>query len=233
MEQLEPELTGQLIALVAHDLRNPLSALHSNVSFVASSSDVGDPEQIEALEDAGVSCEALAHIIDNLDIVSQYLLGRRQASRIRISAAGVIGEVVGRCERIARSHGSQLQVAREALASDVYVRSNREMLSRLLGNLVCNSVQHGGGTSIRIAMRVENLDCLITVADAGAPVAQDFRDAAFTAQGQIAAKSSGGGRYSRGLGLFVAAIAAAAAGARVLATEEEGHNVFTVSVPLD
>lgn len=233
MEQFESELTGQLIALVAHDLRNPLSALHSNVSFVASSTDVGDPERQEALDDAGVSCEALAHIIDNLDIVSQFLLGRRQASRIRISASGIVSEVVGRCERIARSHGGHLHVPRDALANDIYVRSNREMLSRSLGNLVCNSVQHGGGGTIRVAMRVDKLDCLITVTDGGAPVVEEFRDAAFTARGQVAAKSSGGGRYSRGLGLFVATIAAEAAGARILASEEDGHNMFVLSVPLD
>jgi signal transduction histidine kinase len=233
VEQLESGLTGQLIALVAHDLRNPLSALHSNVSFVASSSDVGDPERQEALDDAGVSCEALAHIIDNLDIVSQFLLGRRQASRIRISAAGVISEVVGRCERIARSHGGHLQVPRDAMAGDIYVRSNREMLSRSLANLVCNSVQHGGGGKIRVTMRVDKLDCLIAVADGGAPVASELREVAFTAEGQIAAKGSGGGRYSRGLGLFIANVAAAAAGAKILASEEEGHNVFVLSVPLD
>lgn len=233
MEPLESELTGQLIALVAHDLRNPLSALHSNVSFVASSSDVGDPERQEALDDAGVSCEALAHIIDNLDIVSQFLLGRRQASRIRISAAGVISEVIGRCERIARSHGGQLHVPREVLANDIYVRSNREMLSKTLSNLVCNSIQHGGGGTIRVSVRVEKLDCLITVSDDGAPVVQELREAAFTAKGQVAAKGSGGGRYSRGLGLFVATIAAEAAGARISATEEDGHNAFELVVPLD
>ena len=203
------------------------------MSFVASSSDVGDPERQEALDDASVSCEALAHIIDNLDIVSQFLLGRRQASRIRISAAGVVSEVVGRCERIARSHGGQLHVPRDTLANDIYVRSNRDMLSRSLGNLVCNSVQHGGGGTIRVSLRVDKLDCLITVADGGAPVVQELRDVAFTAKGQVAAKSSGGGRYSRGLGLFVATIAAEAAGARILASEEEGHNVFVLSVPLD
>ena len=233
MEQLESELTGQLIALVAHDLRNPLSALHSNVSFVASSTDVGDPERQEALDDAGVSCEALAHIIDNLDVVSQFLLGRRQASRIRISAAGVVSEVISRCERIARSHGVLLHVPREALSADIYVRSNREMLARSLSNLVCNSIQHGGGGTIRVALSVDKLDCQIVVADGGAPVTQELRDCAFTAQGQVAAKSSGGGRYSRGLGLFVATVAAEAAGARVLATEENGHNAFVLFVPLD
>ena len=233
MEQLESELIGQLIALVAHDLRNPLSALHSNVSFVASSNDVGDPERQEALDDAGVSCEALAHIIDNLDVVSQFLLGRRQSSRIRTSAAGVVSEVIGRCERIARSHGVLLHVPRESLSTDIYVRSNREMLARALGNLVCNSIQHGGGGTIRVSMGVDKLDCQITVSDGGAPVIQEFRDSAFTAPGQVGAKSSGGGRYSRGLGLFVATVAAESAGARVRASEENGHNVFTMTVPLD
>jgi len=100
-------------------------------------------------------------------------------------------------------------------------------------NLVCNSIQHGGGGTIRVALSVDKLDCQIVVADGGAPVTQELRDCAFTAQGQVAAKSSGGGRYSRGLGLFVATVAAEAAGARVLATEENGHNAFVLFVPLD
>jgi signal transduction histidine kinase len=233
VEQLESELTGQLIALVAHDLRNPLSALHSNVSFVANSTDVGDPERQEALDDASVSCEALAHIIDNLDVVSQYLLGKRQASRIRISAAGVVSEVIGRCERLARSHGVHLQVPRDTLATDIYVRSNREMLSRSLSNLVCNSIQHSGGGTIQVALSVNELECQVSVLDSGSPVVHELRESAFTAKGQVAAKGNGGGRYSRGLGLFVATIAAEAAGARVFASEKDAHNVFVLSVPLD
>ena len=233
MERLEAELTGQLIALVAHDLRNPLSALQSNVSFVASSSSMGDPERQEALDDAGISCEALAHIIDNLDVVSQFLVGRRQASRIRISAIGVVSEVVGRFERIARSHGGRLNIPRELLGNDIYVRSNREMLSRVLGNLVSNSIQYGGGAAIGIALHVQDSVCLFNISDGGAPVLQELRETAFTAIGQVAAKNKGGGRYSRGLGLFAASIAADAAGATIRALEEDGHNMFEVSVPLD
>ncbi len=126
-----------------------------------------------------------------------------------------------------------MNVPREVLANDIYVRSNREMLSKTLSNLVCNSIQHGGGGTIRVSLRVEKLDCLITVSDGGAPVVQELRESAFTAKGQVAAKGSGGGRYSRGLGLFVATIAAEAAGARISATEEDGHNVFELVVPLD
>jgi signal transduction histidine kinase len=233
VEQLEPELTGQLIALVAHDLRNPLSALQSNVSFVACSSNISDPERQEALDDAGISCEALAHIIDNLDVVSQFMLGRRQSSRIRISAVGVVNEVSSRFERLARSHGGRLTVPRDLLGNDIYVRSNREMLSRALGNLVSNSIQYGGGGAIRIELHAREPVCLFAVSDSGAPVVQELRENAFSAKGQIAAKNKGGGRYSRGLGLFAAAIAAEAAGAHIKASEEDGHNRFELSVPID
>lgn len=234
MERLEPETTGQLIALVAHDLRNPLSALQSNVSFVACASNITDPERQEALDDAGISCEALAHIIDNLDVVSQFLLGRRHASRVRISTASVVSEVVGRFERLAQSHGARLQALRDpAIANDIYVHSNREMLARALGNLVSNSIQYAGGGPINVDFRVNDLNCVFSISDAGAPVARELRATAFTANGQISAKTNGGGRYSRGLGLFAANIAADAAGATIEAAEADGTNVFLLSVPLD
>jgi signal transduction histidine kinase len=207
--------------------------LQSNVSFVACATNISDPERQEALDDAGISCEALAHIIDNLDIVSQFLLGRRQASRIRISAAGVVSEVISRFDRLAKSHGGRLEAPRDLAANDLHVRSNREMLSRALGNLVSNSVQCGGGGTIEIDLRVRDLDCVFSIRDGGAPVAHDLRESAFSAKGQISAKTNGGGRYSRGLGLFAATIAADAAGARIDAGEENGHNVFLLSVPLD
>ncbi|MDF3070523.1 MAG: hypothetical protein K0R38_6124 [Polyangiaceae bacterium] len=35
-EELSSELVSALLGLFAHDLRNPLSALHSNVSFLGS-----------------------------------------------------------------------------------------------------------------------------------------------------------------------------------------------------
>jgi K+-sensing histidine kinase KdpD len=107
------------------------------------------------------------------------------------------------------------------------------MLSRALGNLVANCIQYGGGDAVRIDLREQDLECIFSVRDAEVPVAQGLRQVAFTAEGQVAAKTNGGGRYSRGLGLFAATIAAEAAGARVEASEEDGHNVFMLSVPLD
>ena len=74
-ERLESELLGGLLALIVHDLRNPLSALHSNASFLQSARDAVSTDFKEALEDVSASCEALGHIIDNVELLSLKLRG--------------------------------------------------------------------------------------------------------------------------------------------------------------
>src|SRR5688572_5992734 len=55
------KLVSALLGLSVHDLRNPLSALQSNLGFLRSQVDL-KPEVHEALDDVGVSCEALSRI---------------------------------------------------------------------------------------------------------------------------------------------------------------------------
>ena len=63
----DPELVGELLGLFAHDLRNPLSALQSNASYLESTPGI-DQDSLEAIADLLVACDGLAHIIDNLDV---------------------------------------------------------------------------------------------------------------------------------------------------------------------
>jgi signal transduction histidine kinase len=80
-EELSSELVSALLGLFAHDLRNPLSALHSNVSFLSSVVATTDTEAHEALEDVAASSDALGHITDNLELFALALDGakRREA----------------------------------------------------------------------------------------------------------------------------------------------------------
>ena len=65
-------------------------------------------------------------------------------------------------------------------------------------------------------------------------LAPELAESAFTARGQLDCKSHPGGRYSRGLGLFAAAVAARASGA-ALSTETPRPgftNAFELAAPL-
>ncbi len=71
-------------------------------------------------------------------------------------------------------------------------------------------------------MRLEPARVVVLVEDRGAPVSSEFSEQAFTAEGQLLAKGLVGARYSRGLGLFAARLAAEAAGAQVRAVPRPG-----------
>jgi signal transduction histidine kinase len=231
-ERLDSELLGHLLALVAHDLRNPLSALHSNVGYLAGLEQCEDEETREALDDASLSCECLVVIIDNIDIVARQLIGKNTVPLLRFTVGSVIAEALSRCERIAASHRCQFAFSQVEAALSVQVKSNRDFLTRALINLLLNSVQHAGGSTIEVELSVgAKGEAVISITDSGSPLGPEERERAFFASGQLSAKTNGCGRYSRGLGLYVAKLAAEAAGAKVVAATHGQKNRFTVSFP--
>jgi len=231
-DRLESDLVGGLLGLIVHDLRNPLSALHSNASFLQSVRDVTSPDAKEALEDVSASCEALGHIIDNVELLALALRGERRFEQNSFSVRELISDALSRSKSLAASYSVRVEFTPSSDA-DVRLATSREMLGRALGNLIKNGIQHAqDGVPVRISTRVEGSRVLLLVEDGGVPVAADFRDKAFTAEGQVSAKGQVGARYSRGVGLFAARLAAEAAGAQVRAVSPPSGtgNAFELSV---
>src|SRR5690349_19506637 len=84
-----PNELSELMALLAHDLRNPLSALLTNLNFVRSAMRDGAPELQEALSDSALSCAMLSQYIGNLDVLARSLVDappRRRATDLHQAA---------------------------------------------------------------------------------------------------------------------------------------------------
>jgi len=225
---------GQLLGLLAHDLRNPLSALHSNVGYLASALGDVDPEMREALADTLVSCDGLAHIIDNIEVLAHALAAQQNLAKLQIDIVPLIVEAVARNQALAKSHGVELVLDPAASSLSARVQAHREMLARALGNLVRNGIQHSAGAAaVRVSARLESGQCIVTIEDGGLPLSEQLHEEGFTAGGQLVAKSARGGRYSRGLGLFSARVSAEAAGAFVRVVRTPGAtNAFELFLPL-
>jgi signal transduction histidine kinase len=205
---------GELLGLLAHDLRNPLSALHSNLGYLKSLIATADTDTREAIEDGLVSCDGLAHIIDNIDLFGQSLRGGDAAEGALVDLSLVIADVVAATRSMAQSHGVEVVLALSA-TSGATAQGSREYVSRALANLVRNSIQHSSSSSkVTLSLRAEGPNFVVVVADTGVSVGGTADDV-FTAEGQVGAKSVPNGRYSRGLGLYAAAIAASAGQATV------------------
>jgi signal transduction histidine kinase len=214
-EELSSELVSALLGLFAHDLRNPLSALHSNVSFLGSVVGTADTEAHEALEDVAASSDALGHITDNLELFALALDGAKRREPHEFPLREVLREAAQKSRRFAESYRVKLEVDAES-ATDMRGFANRDMLLRCLSNLIRNAIQHAGESG-KVSVRASRngAELVVGVSDSGVPLSKDVGEQAFTAEGQLSTKNVSGGRYSRGLGLYAARIAAGVAGARV------------------
>jgi len=210
------DVIGSLLGLLAHDLRNPLSALQSNCAFIRAADSRLHADEREALDDALASCDSLLYIIDSVDLLSQVLhqSASRAAETVRIAAA--VDDSVARHRALATSYAVAIDV--DVSAQDVELRAvvNRDLFTRALGYLLRNGLQCSRtGSSIRVLARREDRRIAVIVADQGAALSEDMVARAFTAEGQLASKGTADGRYSRGLGLYCARVAAELAGAEV------------------
>lgn len=229
---LESNLVGGLLGLIVHDLRNPLSALHSNASFLQSARDLATPDAKEALEDISASCEALGYIIDNIELLALSMRGERRFEQNSFAVRDLIADALSRSRSLATSYGVRVEFT-PSPEVEVKLATSREMLGRALGNLIKNGIQHSpSGEAVRVSARSEGQRLVLLVEDGGAPVAPDFKDQAFTAEGQVSAKGQVGARYSRGIGLFAARLAAEASGAQVraLSAPSGTGNAFELSI---
>lgn len=214
-EELSPELVSALLGLFAHDLRNPLSALHSNVSFLGSVVGTGDSEAHEALEDVAASSDALGHITDNLELFSLALDGAKPREPHQFPLRELLREAGQKSRRFAESYRVALEIDSDSAAT-LRGFANRDMLLRALSNLVRNAIQHAGETGkVSVKALRDDGGLMIAISDTGTPLAKDMGEVAFTAAGQLSTKNVSGGRYSRGLGLYAARIAASVAGATI------------------
>ena len=232
-DHLESDLIGGLLGLIVHDLRNPLSALHSNASFLQSARDASSPDVKEALEDVSASCEALGHIIDNVELLALALRGERRFEQNSFTVRDLVSDALSRSRSLATSYSVRVEFVSTPDA-DLKLAANREMLGRALGNLIKNGIQHAqDGIPVRVSARTVGDRVVLSVEDGGAPVAQEFIEKAFSAEGQVSAKGLVGARYSRGIGLYAARLAADAAGAQVRAVPppKGPGNAFELSIP--
>ena len=231
-EPLSADTLSDLFSLLAHDLRNPLSALQSNLSFLASSPERFDPDEREAMQDAVASSDALAHMIDSLELLSK-VLGSEPVRPPRVLlVAAVVKDVLVRHRNEAMSHGVELQPNCPMVGQGLRVHSDPEMFTHALGALVRNAIQYSraGGTVSVLSWR-DGERCGVLVADAGPRLAPDFLESAFDAQTQCVAKKRLDARYSRGLGLYCARTAARLGGAEVHPVEPPAaaNNAFLLS----
>jgi two-component system OmpR family sensor kinase len=218
---IEPAEIAETLSLLAHDLKNPLAAILTNLAFVRGFVDELDPaappsdaeltDAREAMLDAHLACEALQRFVANLEVVGRDLGGGRAIELQPLDLYALSDEIAARHRDAAISRRLQLTVEGTG-----WGRGDRDNIVRALDNVVANAMQHApAGTHVVVEVSARDNDVAITVLDKGVAVPPEFRDEATTRPGQSRAKGNPAARYGRGLALYAASTAARAGGGRL------------------
>jgi signal transduction histidine kinase len=225
------EKLPELIALLTHDLRNPLAALLANLNFVGSTLVDRGPDVALALGDAKTACSMLEQLIANLDFLA-IVLRSTEAPPRAVSLHEAVGAAISRQRAPARALGVDLELfVTEACPKTVLVEA--ALFGRAIDNLLANALQYSPERGrVRVELGRNEDRGVVSILDDGPLVPAAFRSAVLTVDGQINAKQIRHGRYGRGLGLYCAARAAILSGARVQIAERDGRSVLELSAPI-
>lgn len=162
----------ETVGVVAHDLRNPVSAvkmLSQALLTRADSLQPADTEQISLIREAALQMDGL--IQDLLDIT------RVESGRLTIDAQPVT--TIALLEGALRTLRPLVENAGMALVTDFpstlpTVNADPERIGQVLSNLVGNAIKFSSGRgTITVAATASATDVTVTVADTGRGIAAD------------------------------------------------------------
>jgi PAS domain S-box-containing protein len=215
------EFQRHVLAVVGHDLRNPLSAIHGLAALLRRRGGDAAPPLLDRLQYSAQRMEGI--IRDLLDYANvRRGVGVPMAPR-PCDVAEICRAIALECE--AAHPGREVRVGGAGSTACTW---DPERVAQLLGNLVGNALRHGEqGGVVEVRWSGGEHDVAIAVANRGAPIPPSVVARMFEPF-----ERGGGGGSGLGLGLFIARQIALAHGGRIdVRSSAEDGTVFTVVLP--
>jgi len=222
----------ELMALVVHDLKNPLTPMLGNVQFLERTPQLG-PDQREALRDIGQAAVSMHRMVLNLLDISKSEDGTLAPRLAPLEVGALFEELRSTFGRSAAARNVTIEAA--GPLEKIVMQADADLFRRLLENLLDNAIRHSpSGGTVRLEGVVEGGRTELGVRDQGPGVPEEHRARVFEKYFQIdRGAASVATRAGRGLGLAFCRLAAEAHGGRIWVEESPPRgSVFRVSLPL-
>jgi PAS domain S-box-containing protein len=219
-----------ILAIVSHDLRNPLGTIVMSAAQLLDS-----PVREERRERSRKSVETIRRaaqvmnrLIGDLVDIAGLEAGRLAIDRREVSSAAVLAEALEMMRPLADSAGVVLTV--EASPDDTMVRWDQQRIVQVLSNIMGNAIKFTGtGGSVKLLAEWRNGEICFAVSDTGPGISADELPHIFDRYWQ-ARKTA---HLGTGLGLFIAKAIAEAHGGRIRVESREGTgSTFFLTLPV-
>ena len=221
----------QFIAVLAHELRNPLGAIRTS-AYALRRLNLQDDRAGPLVERVDRQTTAIARMLEDLLDASRIAFGKVTVQFESLDLRAFLREALDEQEPHARQAGLQL-IAR--ITEDTcYVNADRMRLRQVLDNLLSNAIKFtAAGGSVELILSIENDAAVVSVRDTGIGFESAFAERLFepfVQQEQGRDRSAGG----LGLGLAIAArLATLQNGSLTASSPGIGRGaLFTLTIPV-
>lgn len=224
--ELEEALAARddLIRLIGHELRNPLSPVYLQAChLIAEMRRRGEDGVFEAawlaprLERMQRGLERLLQRLNRImDVAALQSPGGIALDPRPVDLAEIAAEVVASAERETVAAGIALRLHAPA---PVVGRWDRGRVLQVLGSLVANAIQHGGGAPIDVTVGERGDVAHVVVRDHGPGIAPELAPRLFDRLDRVTPRPPGGGM---GLGLWMVRQLCAAMGGTITLGDPSG-----------
>ena len=227
LERLQQE-RGDILAVIAHELRNPISVARGNVE-VASRTLGDDSPAKRYLVPAREALDRLSRLSGDLVEAS-----RGQPAQMQMSPLDLTRTVTQACNRArATAENKGLTFSRNPTQDSVWVLGNSDALISVLGNLLSNAIRYTNpGGRISVDTGLDAGEAWIEVRDTGIGMAPEVRARIFE---KFYRGPEARGLEVRGLGLglsLVFQLIQAHKGRIDVETEQAKGSRFRIFIPL-
>jgi PAS domain S-box-containing protein len=218
VEERAEEAKRDYVALIAHDLRTPLTAARGQAELLQRRSkrrrDTDDGGSLESIVANARRMEAMIQdLIESSQLESGALLLRRTPIDLSRLAADVVAQIVSAEER------HRIRVIAPAPGPRVFADAAR--IERVLMNLLQNALKYSAaGAPIELEVRQAADEVVVSVTDHGAGIPVDLLPRLFQRFSRIRRGEADPGGF--GLGLYIARLIVEAHGGRVWAESALG-----------
>ncbi len=215
-----------VVAIVSHDLRNPLNAISLSASTLIKREELDERTAKAATRIYAAADRAHRLIRDLLDF-TQARVGGIPVSTRAVDPGELARQVVEEIQSAYPERRLELRVEEGGKVS-----ADPDRLAQVMANLMGNAVQHSpGDTPVRVVVRGEGDGVSFAVHNEGAPISAELLPMLFEPfqRGRETRAGAGG---SLGLGLFISRQIVEAHGGRIEARSATGDGTtFTVWLP--
>ena len=225
----ETRLREDMIAMVSHDLRNPLNVIVLSAKLMLRRESSLDASAREKVERIDRSAEQMRALIEDLLDVSRIQSGQLTLELRSLAPQALAEESLEALRPLAEA--KRISIALAPTAAPATLRCDPARLRQVFSNVVGNAIKFTPpGGNIRVTVGSDDGGVIFSVRDSGPGIPRERLPKIFDRYWQAPETA----RLGAGLGLFIAKGIVSAHGGRITVESELGAgSVFSFTIPGD